>query len=424
MTESPNHFGPFQPLVTKPQNINHTTDTTPQSSTFHPAATSRMGNGIILTAAIVFGVFMNSFMVYFLRKRSVLNKSTTTVLLHLGASDLIACFVVMPMQFVLLVSGIQPSPICSTAYYISTNFTVLVDCGCHVLLSVDRCCSVRQAQSIGIPVFYFKKVLAVIWGVAVGNAILTGVTNQGRNPWLFESGKSLDAGTIVLHIFIWFALAALVIALFCVHYTVKKQDQEAGENFGDSSSRKRRQKQIKVLKTTALAMTSAIILYLPLMLCEYVYRVFRLQSPSTTAFSQILVSVSHAINLVIYTGMSKKFRKAAWKNLKLHIRRDNIRSSLTDKRSARKRTDSKRQTFSSFIASNGEMDSFSAKGSEGRRDEEIINDVYSRDKRDKEVEFSDKVSNNSDDLSWRDKENTTLTTCTIDSENIRVESAS
>jgi hypothetical protein len=99
-------------------------------------------------------------------------------------------------------------------------------------------------------------------------------------------------------------------------------------------------------------MTSLVILYLPFMLSEYVHRISGLQSPGATSFSRILISVSHAINLIIYTEMSKKFKKAAWEEVQLCVRRANLQS--LHKRPKRQRTDTKRETFSSILASNVE----------------------------------------------------------------------
>lgn len=289
---------------------------------------ARIFNGIIISVLFKFGIATNALVLHVLRRRkSILLKNTSVILINLMIADLICCLVVLPSDFafyVLQVTFPRAKEVFKICFALKTVM-IFLNCGFTIVLSIERFITATYVGNRRGNQFSKSLILCLlaIWLSSLGEATITYYTFKDRNrlpsklPGLANSASSRcpSAGTVIAVILVLAAILTILFSLYRIRrfLRVVKQDT-ANEPFDHFSKRlTRMHKRINLACLVSLATLA--VSYLPMVTANLLWYGLERQSSDFNAIAEVFCSMAHTVNPLIAISLSRRIQSALLKVL-------------------------------------------------------------------------------------------------------------
>lgn len=289
---------------------------------------ARILNGIIISILFTFGIATNIIVLHVLRRRGILLKSTSVILINLMITDLIYCLVVLPQDFafyVLQVTFPRANEVFKVCFVLKTVM-IFLNCSFAIVLSIERLVTAtyvgkRRGNHLSKSLILC---FTVIWLSSLGEAAITYYTVKDNNilPWKLSghatsaSSRCPSVGTIIAMLLLTAAVLTILFSFYRMRRFLRQTKQDADENsFVDFSKRLcRMHKRINLACLASLATLA--ISYLPMVTVILLWFSLERQSRDANAIVHVLCSMAHTSNPLIAIAMSRKIQSAFLKVLK------------------------------------------------------------------------------------------------------------
>lgn len=291
---------------------------------------TRIFNGIIIAILFTFGIATNIILLYVLRRRrGILLRNTSVILINLIISDLTSCLVVVPHDFAfsaLQINYPQAKEMFKASFVLKTVM-IFLNCNLTIVLSIERYNTAtyvgkRRKNHLSTSLIVC---LAAIWLATLVEAIITYCSFKESNPlpWklsgLATSTRSRcpPAGTIIAAVLVLVAIITTLFSLCRMQSFLQAINQDAVKEPLSSDFSKRLRRMHKRINLASLAsLITLATSYLPLIIAHLVWLSLGRQSTDFNAIAQVFCSMAHTINPLIAVALSRRMQSAVLKVFK------------------------------------------------------------------------------------------------------------